>query len=79
MLMEAAREQMVEQQVRTSDVLDERILDTLRTLPRERFAPQAWRELAFADCEIALACGKRMLRPMLVGRILQALALKGGE
>jgi protein-L-isoaspartate(D-aspartate) O-methyltransferase len=79
MLMEAAREQMVEQQVRTSDVLDERILDTLRTLPRERFAPQAWRELAFADCEIALPCGKRMLRPMLVGRILQALELKGGE
>jgi protein-L-isoaspartate(D-aspartate) O-methyltransferase len=79
MLMEAAREQMVEQQVRASDVLDERILNTLRAVPRERFVPQAWRGLAFADCEIALPCGKRMLRPMLVGQILQALALKGGE
>src|ERR1700685_4122620 len=79
MLMEAAREQMVEQQVRASDVLDERILNTLRAVPRERFVPQAWRGLAFADCEIALACGKRMLRPMLVGRILQALGLQGGE
>jgi protein-L-isoaspartate(D-aspartate) O-methyltransferase len=79
MLMEAAREQMVEQQVRASDVLDERILNTLRAVPRERFVPPAWRGLAFADCEIALDCGKRMLRPMLVGRILQALALQGGE
>jgi len=79
MLMQAAREQMVEQQVRAWDVLDLRILDTLLALPRERFVPQNWRELAFADCEIALPCGKRMLRPMLVGRILQALGLEGGE
>jgi protein-L-isoaspartate(D-aspartate) O-methyltransferase len=79
MLMEAAREQMIEQQVRAADVLDERILNTLRAVPRERFVPVSWRELAFADCEIALACGKRMLRPMLVGQILQSLALRGGE
>jgi protein-L-isoaspartate(D-aspartate) O-methyltransferase len=79
MLMEAAREQMIEQQVRAADVLDERILNTLRAIPRERFVPEGWRELAFADCEIALPCGKRMLRPMLVGQILQSLALRGGE
>src|ERR1700683_5800937 len=79
MLMDTAREQMIEQQVRASDVLDERILNTLRAVPRERYVPPAWRGLAFADCEIALACGKRMLRPMLVGQILQALALQGGE
>jgi protein-L-isoaspartate(D-aspartate) O-methyltransferase len=79
MLMQAAREQMVEQQVRTDDVLDEGILDTLLALPRERFVPEAWRELAFADCDVALPHGKHMLRPMLVGRILQAVALNGGE
>jgi protein-L-isoaspartate(D-aspartate) O-methyltransferase len=79
MLMDAAREQMIEQQVRASDVLDERILNTLRGLSRERFVPPAWRELAFADCEIALPHGKRMLRPMLVGQILQALELTGSE
>jgi protein-L-isoaspartate(D-aspartate) O-methyltransferase len=79
MLMQAAREQMIEQQVRASDVLDERILNTLRTLPRERFVPQGWRDLAFADCEVALPHGKRMLRPMLVGQILQALELSGSE
>ena len=79
MLMDTAREQMIEQQVRASDVLDERILNALRSVPRERFVPAGWRELAFADCEIALPRGKRMLRPMLVGQILQSLALAGGE
>ncbi len=79
MLTEAAREQMVDQQVRAWDVLDERILDTLRAVPRERFVPARWRELSFADTEIPLPCGKRMLRPMLVGRLLQTLELRAGE
>jgi protein-L-isoaspartate(D-aspartate) O-methyltransferase len=79
MLTEVAREQMIEQQVRAWDVLDERILETLRVVPREHFVPQAWRALSFADCEIPLPCGKHMLRPMLVGRMLQSLALRGGE
>jgi protein-L-isoaspartate(D-aspartate) O-methyltransferase len=79
MLIPLAREQMVEQQVRAADVLDERILDALRAVPRELFVPERWRELAFADCGIALPCGKRMLPPMLVGRILQALRPRAGE
>jgi protein-L-isoaspartate(D-aspartate) O-methyltransferase len=79
MLSELAREQMIEQQVRAWDVLDERILDALRAVPRERFVPERWRELSFADCEIPLACGRHMLRPMLVGRLLQALAIRPGE
>lgn len=79
MQTELAREQMIEQQVRTWDVPDERVLETLRTVPRERFVPERWRELAFADCDIPLPCGKRMLRPMLVGRLLQTLAVRAGE
>jgi protein-L-isoaspartate(D-aspartate) O-methyltransferase len=79
MLSEAAREQMVEQQVRAWDVLDERILDTLRAVPRERFVPASWRDLAFADCEVPLPRGKHMLRPMLVGRLLQAVNVRPGE
>jgi protein-L-isoaspartate(D-aspartate) O-methyltransferase len=78
-MLSNACEQMVEQQVRAWDVLDDRILDALRAVPRDRFVPERWRELAFADCEIALPCGKRMLRPMLVGRILQALEPRPGE
>jgi protein-L-isoaspartate(D-aspartate) O-methyltransferase len=76
---EFARVQMIEQQLRAWEVFDERVLDTVRAVPRERFVPEAWRELAFADCEIALPHGKRMLRPMIVGRILQKLSLRGGE
>ena len=48
---EAASEQMIEQQVRAWDVLDERVLAILRAVPRERFVPAAQRFLAFADVE----------------------------
>lgn len=74
-----AREQMIEQQVRAWDVLDARVLETLRNVPREAFVSAQHRFLAFADAEIPLPCGQHMLRPSVVGRLLQALALTGGE
>jgi protein-L-isoaspartate(D-aspartate) O-methyltransferase len=79
MSMAQAREQMIEQQVRAWDVLDARVLETLRTVPREAFVPQQHRFLAFADVEIPLPCGQHMLRPSVAGRLLQAVALTGGE
>jgi protein-L-isoaspartate(D-aspartate) O-methyltransferase len=75
MQFDAAREQMVTQQVRAWDVLDERVLDTLRRLPRERFVPQDYRDAAFADSSIPLGHGEHMLPPKVIGRILQALDL----
>ncbi|HEY1891578.1 MAG TPA: protein-L-isoaspartate O-methyltransferase [Steroidobacteraceae bacterium] len=77
--MAQAREQMIEQQVRAWDVLDARVLEILRQVPREAFVPSQHRFLAFADVEIPLPCGQHMLRPSVVGRLLQALALSGGE
>jgi protein-L-isoaspartate(D-aspartate) O-methyltransferase len=74
-----AREQMIEQQVRAWDVLDARVLETLRKVPREAFVPPQHRFLAFADVEIPLPCGQHMLRPSVAGRLLQAVALTGGE
>ena len=74
-----AREQMIEQQVRAWDVLDARVLEILRKVPREAFVAPQHRFLAFADVEIPLPCGQHMLRPSVVGRLLQALALSGGE
>ena len=74
-----AREQMIEQQVRAWDVLDARVLETLRKVPREVFVLPQHRFLAFADVEIPLPCGQHMLRPSVAGRLLQALALRGGE
>jgi protein-L-isoaspartate(D-aspartate) O-methyltransferase len=77
--IEAARDQMIAQQVRTWDVLDARTLDAMHRVRREHFVPAAWRSLAYADCALPLPLGKHMLTPMLVGRIVQSLAVKQGE
>jgi len=74
-----AREQMIEQQVRAWDVLDERVLDVLRRVPRELFVPQGQRYRAYADAEVPLPRGQHMLRPSVVGRLLQALLPRPGE
>ena len=74
-----AREAMVEQQVRPWDVLDLRVLDTLARLPREAFVAEAHRALAYADLELPLGRGQRMMKPVVEGRTLQALALQPDE
>lgn len=68
-----ARENMVEQQVRPWDVLDERVLETLSTLPREAFVDASLRALAYADAELPIGHGETMMKPVLEGRLLQAL------
>jgi protein-L-isoaspartate(D-aspartate) O-methyltransferase len=73
------REQMIEQQVRAWDVLDERVLEILRQTPRDLFTPDRQRFRAYADAEIPLPHGQHMLRPSVVGRLLQALQLTGSE
>lgn len=70
-----ARERMINQQVRTSDVRDERVLATLDTLARERFVPEKFRRLAYADTQIPLLHGHSMMTPRIEGELLQALAL----
>ena len=72
---EQARFNMVEQQIRTWDVLDQRVLDLLFEVRREDFVPPAYRTLAFADLEIPLGDGERMWAPKLEARVLQALEL----
>ncbi len=74
-----AREKMVEQQVRPWDVLEIRVLDVLARLPREAFVPDAYKALSYADVEIPLAGGQKMMKPVVEGRMLQALDLQPGE
>ncbi|NUS38717.1 MAG: protein-L-isoaspartate O-methyltransferase [Lysobacter sp.] len=74
-----AREAMVEQQVRPWDVLDTRVLEVLAQLPREAFVPQAYRALAYADLALPLGHGQEMLKPVVEGRVLQALGLRPGD
>jgi protein-L-isoaspartate(D-aspartate) O-methyltransferase len=75
----AARQQMVDQQIRTWEVLDPRVLDVFATVPREAFVPPEYRELAFADTSIPIGLGQSMLAPKLQGRILQALSVAAGD
>lgn len=74
-----ARELMVQQQIRPWDVLDARVLDALAELPREHFAPQAHRSLAYADVALPLGHGEAMMKPVVEGRTLQALQLAPGD
>lgn len=75
----ALREQMVDQQVRAGDVLDDRVLDAMLGIRREVFAPEAYRQVAYADAPIPLPHGQKMLPPIVHGRILQALATNPEE
>lgn len=73
---ERARFNMVEQQVRPWEVLDPRVLDVLRELRREEYVPARFRRQAFADVALPLEHGESMMKPVLEGRMLQALAVR---
>jgi protein-L-isoaspartate(D-aspartate) O-methyltransferase len=77
--IETARQQMIDQQVRAAEVLDPRVLEALGQVPRERFVPPAFRDVAFADAPIPLPEGQSMLAPKLDGRILQACDIAPGD
>ena len=74
-----ARFAMVEQQVRPWDVLDPRVLETLMTVRREDFVPTRHRKLAFADLPLPLEHGEVMMKPVVEGRMLQAMNLEPGD
>ena len=80
MNLEQARSNMVEQQIRTWEVLDQEVLDLLYLVPREEFVPPQYRALAFSDLEIPLEegvkAGERMWQPKMEARVVQELALK---
>lgn len=79
MNIEQARFNMIEQQIRPWDVLNQEVLDLLQVVRREQFVPAAYQSLAFADCEIPLPCGANMLTPKFEARMLQEAALKKHE
>ncbi len=76
---ELARLNMIEQQVRPWEVLDQRVLDLMTQIRREEFVPPPYRALAFTDVEIPLGHSQTMLSPKLVGRLLQALAIRPSD
>jgi len=79
MNIEQARFNMIEQQIRTWEVLDPAVLELLFEVKRERFVPPEHASLAFADLEIPLAHGEAMMQPKVEARIVQELALQPHE
>jgi len=79
MNLEQARFNMVEQQVRCWDVVDQAVLDVLRELPRETFVPTRYEQLAYADMQLPLGHDQVMLPPVLEGRLLQSLQLQPND
>ena len=79
MNFDQARSNMVEQQVRPWEVLDGRVLELLETTHREDFVPVRYRKMAFTDMAIPLDHDQNMMKPVVEGRLLQALELKADE
>ena len=79
MNLDQARTNMVEQQIRPWEVLDQEVLDLLYVVPREEFVPAKHRNLAFSDLEIPIGDGQRMWQPKLEARVLQELGLNKSD
>jgi len=76
---EQARYNMIEQQIRTWNVLNVEVLDLLKVVKREAFVPAAYKSLAFMDTEIPLPCDANMLAPKVEARILQEAEVKSSD
>ena len=70
-----AKFNMIEQQIRPWEVLDNQVLSTLDLIKREDFVRESYKGLAYADCQIPLGNGVSMLPPVIEGRMLQALLI----
>lgn len=79
MSIDSACTNMIKQQLRTGDVLNEKILALYTAIPRHAFVPPAYEAFAYSDMQIPLAHNQRMMTPLEEGRLLQALALNGNE
>lgn len=74
-----ARHNMVESQLRTNRIVDEGLLDSLRTIPREQFVPKTRHHLAYLDEDVPLGQDRFLTEPMVMARMIQALELTGEE
>ena len=77
--IETARDNMIQRQLRTWDVLDETVLEVFASISREHFVPERYRYIAFADLEVPLAYDQVMMPPKIEGRMLQALNIQPSD
>lgn len=76
---EQARFNMVQQQIRPWEVLDQRVLELINRIPRDQFVPDEYRGLAYADIEIPIGHDQQMMFPRVEGRMLQALNIQPAD
>ncbi len=76
---QSARINMIKQQLRTGDVLDDHILSLYEIIARDFFVPDGFKEFAYSDMQIQIKHNERMMTPLEEAKILQALALQGSE
>jgi protein-L-isoaspartate(D-aspartate) O-methyltransferase len=80
----AARQFMVQGQVRINDVTEPRLTTAMLEVPRERFLPAALAELAYLDRDLQVAATgpgapRYLLKPLVLAKLLQAVAVESGE
>ena len=75
MNLDQARFNMIEQQIRPWDVLDQKVLDVIAAIPRDAFVIPVYRQLAYADVELPLGDGEVMMEPKVEARMVQSLRL----
>ena len=75
----AARQHMIDCQIRTNKVTDPSVIEALAALPREAFVAEAQKTLAYIDRPVAIGAGRRMTEPMVLARLLQVANLKASE
>ena len=74
-----ARINMVNGQVRPNKVYDPRILEAMRTLPRERFVPPHLATVAYVDEDVPLGRGRVLVEPMVIARLAETARVLNGE
>lgn len=75
----SARFNMVESQLRPNRVIDDKLLDIIGRLPREAFVPADQKSFAYADHDVSVGYGRKILSPMVLARMIMALALKDND
>jgi protein-L-isoaspartate(D-aspartate) O-methyltransferase len=77
--LHAAKQQMLQRQLRRRGICDPRVLAAMAKAPREQFISPELRHEAYADCALAIDCGQTISQPYMVALMTQALELSGGE
>jgi len=75
----AARDHMVDGQVRPNKVIDPRVIRAMRSIPRERFVPPHLANLAYVDEDVALGRGRALMEPMVIARLVQLARVREGD